>query len=139
MSPPWREGPRRERPFSRGPFKGRCPAAVGREPASGREGECPLPPTPPRRRPGPSQGLSPPFTRQLLLIQLASRGGRTRSAAPPQAPEKWSRPGPPQCLEPPGSYWSCCSAGASGAAGHSDLGSGRFRRISKEVQERNGL
>lgn len=79
------------------------------------------------------------------LLLLPCGGGSLRSqaragdqaAANPPGPEKWIRSGPALCQGPRGSFWSCCSAVASGAARSTGCSS-CHRRISKEVQSRHG-
>ena len=106
----------------------------------------PHPPAPAEPRPAGAVSFPYPAAAAHSAHKLWP-GGRAAATA---APEKWVCSGPPQCLEPPGSSWPCCSAEASGAArrsasssGSSSSGSsssgGSHRRISKEVQSRHGL
>ena len=79
----------------------------------------------------------------LSLLARARRPGGSDSSSRKVNP-LW---GLPQCPEPSGCSWSCCSAEASGAArrsarsGSSSSSSigGSHPRISKEVQSRHGL
>lgn len=90
----------------RGPFKGLCLDYGGmRAWERGGRGECPLsPPTLWRLRSQSQGGLSPPLSRQLLLIQLTSPGqgtgrerllGLLRSGSAPGHRNARSGPRPP--------------------------------------------
>ena len=107
-------------------------------------GECLLsPPTSGCDRAGVGGGWLLPLARSCCTFSLlagARRPGGSDSSSRKVNPLR----GLPQCPEPSGCSWSCCSAEASGAArrsarsGSSSIG-GCHPRISKEVQSRHGL